>query len=60
MMAMCPSKAVPAHLIEESDEGFYIVGLKEWNAIFLPRSAVAMVYFSDKPADSPMLQNGKP
>jgi len=46
-------------LIEESDEGFYIVGLKESKAIFVPRSAIAMIYFSDKPADSPILQNNK-
>jgi hypothetical protein len=54
-----PNKAVQAQLIDESDEGFYIVGLKESKAIFVPRSAVAMVYFADKPADSPMLQNIK-
>jgi hypothetical protein len=54
-----PNKAVQAQLIEESDEGFYIVGPKELKAIFIPRSAVAMIYFADKPADSPMLQNVK-
>lgn len=54
-----PNKSVQAKLIEESDEGFYIVGSKESKAIFVPRSSVAMIYFSDKPADSPMLQNNK-
>ena len=54
-----PNKAVQAQLVEESDEGFYIVGPKESKAIFFPRSSVAMVYFSDKPADSPMLQGNK-
>jgi hypothetical protein len=54
-----PNKAVQAQLVEESDEGFYIVGPKESKAIFVPRSAVAMVYFSDKPAESPMLQGNK-
>jgi len=56
---LSPNKAVQAQLIEESDEGFYIVGLKESKAIFVPRSAIAMIYFSDKLADSPILQNNK-
>ena len=55
-----PNKAVQAQLIEESDEGFYIVGPKESKAIFVPRASVAMIYFSDKPADSPLLRSGKP
>jgi len=55
-----PSKPVQAQLIEESDEGFYIVGPKESKAIFIPRSSVAMIYFSDKPTDSPILQSNKP
>jgi hypothetical protein len=54
-----PNKAVQAQLIEESDEGFYIVGPKESKAIFVPRGSVAIIYFSDKPADSSMLQNIK-
>lgn len=56
---LSPNKSVQAQLIEESDDGFYIVGAKESKAIFVPRSSVAMVYFSDKPADSPILQNNK-
>ena len=55
-----PNKAAQAQLIEESNEGFYIVGPKESKAVFVPRSAVALVYFSDKPAESPMLQGNKP
>lgn len=51
-----PNKAIQAQLIEESDEGFYIVGPKESKAIFIPRSSVALIYFSDKAADSPLLQ----
>src|SRR6266566_4971434 len=54
-----PGKAVQAQLIEEADEGFYIVGPKESKAIFVPRSSVALIYFSDKAADSPMLQGNK-
>lgn len=50
-----PNKSILVQLIEESDQGFYIVGAKESKAIFVPRSAVAMVYFSDKPSDSALL-----
>ena len=57
---LSPNKSVQAQLVEESDEGFYVVGPRESKAIFVPRGAVAMVYFSDKPADSPLLQNNKP
>ncbi len=54
-----PNKAVSAQLVEESDEGFYIVGPKETRAIYVPRSVVALVYFSDKVVDSPLLRDGK-
>jgi len=54
-----PNKAVQAQLVEESDEGFYIVGPNESNAVFVPRSAVALIYFSKKTADSPLLQGIK-
>jgi hypothetical protein len=57
--AIDPNKAVSAQLIEESDEGFYIVGPMEARAIFVPRSSVALVYFSDKVAESPLLREGK-
>jgi hypothetical protein len=53
-----PTKSAQAQLIEEYDEGFYIVGPKESKAIFIPRSAVALIYFSDKTADSGLLQGG--
>jgi hypothetical protein len=56
---LSPNKAVQAQLIEESDEGFYIVGSKEAKAIFVPRNSVALVYFLDKAADSPLLQGIK-
>jgi hypothetical protein len=54
-----PNKSLQAQLIEESEEGFYLVGSKESKALFVPRSSVAMIYFSDRPADSPILQNNK-
>jgi hypothetical protein len=56
---LSPNKAVQAQLVEESDEGFYIVGPKESKAIFVPRGAVALVYFSDKATDSPLVRRLK-
>jgi hypothetical protein len=53
------NKAVQAQLIEESDEGYYIVGPNESKAVFVPRSAVALIYFSEKAASSPLLQGIK-
>jgi hypothetical protein len=40
-----PNQAVSAQLVEESDDGFYIISPKETRAIYLPRNAVALVYF---------------
>jgi hypothetical protein len=57
--AIKPGQAVSAQLIEESDGGLYIVGPNETNAIFVPRSAVGLVYFSDRIADSPLLRDNK-
>jgi phosphoglycerol transferase MdoB-like AlkP superfamily enzyme len=56
---LSPNKAVQAQLVEESDEGFYIVGPKESKAIFVTRKDVALVYFSDKAAESPLMQGIK-
>ena len=53
-----PGQAVQASLVDESDEGYYIVGPSEGRAVFIPRSSVALMYFSDKVADSPLLQGG--
>jgi hypothetical protein len=54
-----PGQAIPAQLIEESDDGFYIVNPKEWRAIFVPRNAVALIYFSDNTTDSALLRDVK-
>ncbi|HYM77611.1 MAG TPA: hypothetical protein VE377_16685 [Candidatus Dormibacteraeota bacterium] len=58
--AISPSKAVSVELIDEADEGFYILGQKDSSAIYIPRAAVAFVYFSDKISDSQLLRDGKP
>jgi hypothetical protein len=57
--AISPNKAVSAQLIDEADEGFYVVGPNDSKAIFIPRSAVAFIYFSNKMSDSQMLRENK-
>jgi hypothetical protein len=54
--ALAPSTCIQAQMIEESDDGFYVVGSGESKAVFLPRRDVALIYFSDKPEDSTLLK----
>jgi hypothetical protein len=35
-------------LIDESDSGYYVLPKGEKKAVFVPRSAVSLVYFSDE------------
>ena len=53
--AFKPNQRISALLLDESDEGWYIVGRNEQKAIFIPRNDVGLVYFSDK-VDSVLLQ----
>jgi len=55
-----PGKQVQAILLDESDAGFYIVPAQEKKALFLPRNAVSLIYFSDKTSDSTLLHNSTP
>jgi hypothetical protein len=54
--AIRAGQSVVAHLVEESDEGFYIVGLNETRAVYVPRNSVALIYFSGQPSGSALLQ----
>jgi hypothetical protein len=54
--AVKPGQQVAVKLLDESDVGFYILGRGEKNAVFIPRSAVSAVYYSDKVSDSALLQ----
>jgi hypothetical protein len=54
--AIKPNESVSVQLVDESDAGFYIVAQGESRAIFVPRNAVSLVYFSDKPSDSVLLK----
>lgn len=55
--AISPNKTMPVQLIDEADEGFYIVGPNESKAIYVPRSAVSLIYFSDNVSESQLLRN---
>jgi hypothetical protein len=51
-----PSQTVTARLIEESDQGFYIAAPNEEKAVFVPRSAVNLIYFGENAKDSVLLK----
>lgn len=53
--AISSGKTISAELVEEADEGLYIVGSNESKAIFVPRSSVAYILFSSKTGDSELL-----
>jgi hypothetical protein len=57
--AISPSKTRSVQLIEESDEGFYLVGPDESRAVYVPRNAVAFIYFSGKASESQLLRDTK-
>jgi hypothetical protein len=48
-----PGEAVPALLLDESETGFYFVETNKSHAVFMPRSQVSMLFFSDKPIPTP-------
>jgi len=47
-----PGQSVSARILEETDSGFYLIGGSNKSATFIPRSEVAMVYYSNDPAGS--------
>jgi hypothetical protein len=42
-----PGRSVSAQILEETDSGLYVIGGGDKKATFIPRNAVAMVYYSD-------------
>jgi hypothetical protein len=54
---LLPGQQLDADILDESDSGFYIVQRNQTQAIFIPRSAVATIYFSDKPLDPALLND---
>lgn len=53
-----PGRNVSAKIIDETDGGFYIIGGDDKKATFIPRSAVAMLYYSDD-ASGPFIVKSK-
>lgn len=51
-----PGAQLPIQLLEQSDAGFYLVRQGERRALFVPRSAVAAVYYADTPFELPSPQ----
>jgi hypothetical protein len=51
-----PGQQLSAELLEESDGGLYVAQTGEQQALFIPRTQVSAVYFSDKPLDEKLLK----
>jgi hypothetical protein len=45
-----PGGSVSAKILEESESGFYVIGANDKKATFIPRSQVALIYYSDDSA----------
>jgi hypothetical protein len=44
---LLPNRNVSAKILDETDAGFYLVGANDKRATFIPRSGIAMIYYSD-------------
>jgi hypothetical protein len=44
---VAPGRSISAKIVDETDGGFYVIGGNDKKATFIPRSQVAMVYYSD-------------
>jgi hypothetical protein len=42
-----PSRSVSANILDETDNGFYVIGGNDKKATFIPRNEVTLVYYSD-------------
>src|SRR4051794_31043872 len=55
------NQSASVQLLDESDNGFYIVSRKDSKAVFIPRTAVSFLYFGKKPpASFPISSNPSP
>jgi hypothetical protein len=53
-----PSRSASANILDEVDSGFYIIGGNDKKATFIPRSEVALIYYSDD-ASGPFVVKAK-
>jgi len=53
-----PSQNLECDLLDESDNGIYIVKRGQTKALFIPRAALSAIYFADKPLGSEFLNQG--
>ena len=51
-----PGQQLSADLLEESDGGLYVAQKGQQQALFIPRTEISTVYFSDKPLDEGLLR----
>jgi hypothetical protein len=55
-----PNQQFAADMLDDSDGGVYVVKHGEKQAIFIPRAAIAAMYFSDKPLGPEFLKEALP
>lgn len=55
-----PGESYPVLLLDESDTGFYFAEQPRSKAVFIPRSQVSMIFFSDKPLPTPSTEKPNP
>jgi hypothetical protein len=41
-----PGQSISVEIVDETDSGFYVIGGSDKKATFIPRSEVALVYYS--------------
>jgi hypothetical protein len=51
-----PGQQLIADLLEESDGGLYVAQKGQQQALFIPRTEISAIYFSDKPLDEGLLK----
>ena len=52
-----PGEQISAQLLDQSDAGYYILPTDEKRAIYIPRTAVSLVYFGKQISDSGLLKS---
>jgi hypothetical protein len=57
---LMPNGQLGAKLVDESESGYYVLSSGRQDAIFVPRTAVSTVVYSDKPLDPVLFQQISP
>jgi beta-lactamase class D len=55
--ALRPGKSVALDLVDETEEGYYVVSKGERTAVYVPRSTVSLILYADNAQDSGLLRD---